>query len=527
MIKRRKGILLAAIFMVCGAVISLPLAVYPEFFSDDYTIVKQLDIVLGESKIVPVTNPKRIAIGNPAIADVVGAGNTELIVSAQAAGETNLQIWDDLGQREIVVRVFAEDLKKLQKRLEDLFLTAGVRGVKFQAGEQERKIFVLGDVPLRKKEVVKQLLESFKDKIIDLVTYSEDNPLVEVDVQILEIAKTAVDRLGFNWSTSLTFNELPIPATHTLNRQLGDAIKAVWQSQFDRTQLVATLNILEQDNLARTLARPKLVALSGKEARFLVGGEIPILSNVSVSSGTTTTSVEYVDYGVKLNISPEVKATGDILCKLEIEIKSVDTTTQLTVQTGTSVSTTTPGFKTRNAATELYLKNNQTIFLAGLINNDEANNLAQVPGLGSIPILGALFRSKDFRLGDTELVISITPKILKYGDMRQDIEDETSAQYSDDPAEAYVHMVQQLILKNVAYPMEAKRANISGQVVLSLHILSTGQLVNVVVSDSSGHKLLDNVAVYTVKRLAPFPVFPGSLTLKEIWVEIPIAYQLN
>lgn len=522
-----KGMFLAAVFVVFGAVISLPQAVYPEFFSDDYSAPKQLDMVLGESKVVPVTNPKRIAIGNPSIADVVGAGNAELLVSAQNPGETNLQIWDDMGQREIVVRVFAEDLKKLQKRLEDLFATAGVRGVKFQVGEQERKVFVLGDVPLRKKEVVQQLLESFREKIIDLVTYSEDNPLVEVDVQILEIQKTALDKLGFNWSTTLTFNEQPIPGIHTMNRQLGDVIKSIWQSQFDRTQLVATLNILEQDNLARTLARPKLVALSGKEARFLVGGEIPILSNVSVSSGTTTTSVEYVDYGVKLNISPEVKATGDILCKLEVEVKSVDTTTQLTVQTGTAVSTSTPGFKTRNAATELYLKNNQTVFLAGLINNEEANNLNQVPGLGSIPILGALFRSKDFRLGDTEMVISITPKILKYGDMRQDIQDEVVEKYSDEPAEAYSHMVQQLILKNAAYPMEAQRANISGQVVLSLHILSTGQLVNVVVSDSSGHKLLDNVALYTVKRLAPFPAFPTNLTLKEIWVEVPIAYQMN
>lgn len=525
--KRMKGVILAGAFLLLSTAVIQPQQGYPEFFSDDYGMNKQMDIVIGESKVVPVSNPKRIAIGNPAVADVIGAGNKELLVSAQSAGETNLQIWDDLGQREIMVRVFAEDLNKLKKRLEDLFATAGVRGVKFQVGEQERKVFVLGEVPLRKKEVVAQLLQNFKEKIIDLVTFSEDNPLVEIDVQILEIAKTAVDRLGFNWSTSITFNEQPIPAIHTMNRQLGDMVKSVWQSQFDRTALVATLNLLEQDNLARTLARPKLVALSGKEAKFLVGGEIPILSNVSVSSGTTTTSVDYVDYGVKLNIKPDVKVNGDILCKLEIEIKSVDRSTQLTVQTGTSVSTSTPGFKTRNASTELYLKNNQTIFLAGLINNDESNNLQQVPGLGSIPILGALFRSKDFQVGDTELVISITPRILKYGDLQEDINNEALSKSGEEPAEAYVHAVQQLILKNFSYPLEAQRSNLSGEVVLSLHLLSTGQLVNVLVSESSGHKLLDNAAVYTVKRLAPYPAFPGSLTLKEIWVEIPITYQLS
>ena len=220
--------------------------------------------------MIVVSNPKRIAIGDPAIADVAGASNTEIIVSAKSAGETNLQIWDDFGQREIAISVYAEDLGKLQKRLQDLFATAGIRGITFQVGEQERKVFALGEVPLRKKEVVMQLLENFKEKIINLITYSEDNPLVEIDVQVLEIAKTAIDKLGIDWSQSLTFNERPTPSTHTLNRHMGDALKSVWQSQFDRTALTAVLNIMQTDNLARVLARPKLVALSGKEAKILV-----------------------------------------------------------------------------------------------------------------------------------------------------------------------------------------------------------------------------------------------------------------
>jgi len=79
----------------------------------------------------------------------------------------------------------------------------------------------------------------------------------------------------------------------------------------------------------------------------------------------------------------------------------------------------------------------------------------------------------------------------------------------------------------VAYPMEARRANLSGSVVLSLHLASSGQLLNVVVSESSGHQLLDKAAVFTVKRLAPYPAFPKNLTLKEIWIEVPINYQLS
>ena len=517
------------VFLFLFLAILPALNVYPEFFSEDYGATRSMDIVLGESKVIEVMNPKRVAIGDPAIADVAGASSGELIVSAKAAGETNLQIWDDFGQREIVIRVIVEDLAKLKKRLEDLFFTGGIRGITFQVGDKERKIFVLGDLPVRKKDVVNQLLGNFSDKIINLVTYSEDNPLVEVDVQILEIAKTVVDKLGINWTNTFTFTESPAPTSHTLiNRHLGDLIQAVGQSQFTRNQLVATLNLLEQDNLARTLARPKLVALSGKEANFLVGGSVPVLSSVSVSSGTTTTSVEYIDYGIKLNIKPTVKETGDIQCQLEVEIKTIDTSTQLTVLTGGGVSSTTPGFKTRNATTELYLKNDQTIFLAGLINNEETNNLANIPWAGNIPIIGALFRSKDFRVGDTELVISITPKIANYGDMRQDIQKAAAKPKGDEePAETYIRTIQEKILGNVTYPLEAQRANLSGTVVLSLHLLSNGHLTNVVVNQSSGHKLLDSAAIYTVKRLAPYPVFSQGLTLKEIWVDVPITYQLN
>lgn len=521
--------ILTAVFFCSVFAAFFPRMVHPEFFSEEYGNPRQMDVVIGESKVLVVANPKKIAIGDPAIADVASASNKEILVSAKASGETNLQIWDDFGQREIVVRVFSEDLGKLKKRLEDLFSTAGIRGVTFQIGDQERKVFVLGDLPLRKKEVVAQLLESFKEKIINLVTYSEDYPLVEIDVQVLEIAKTAIDKLGINWSTSVTFSEPAMRGHMTLPQGMFDAVKGIGVANYTRTTMTALLNILEKDNMLRTLARPKLVALSGKEAKILVGGEVPVLSNVSVSSGTTTTSVSYVEYGIKLNIKPEVKETGDILCQLNVEVKTLDTSTQLTVQTGASISTTTPGFKNRTVSTELYLKNNQTIFMAGLIDNQETNNLAAVPGLGNLPIFGALFRSKDFQVGDSELVVSLTPRIVNYGDMRADIQDgaASSKNPDEDPADAYTRTVQERILKNVSYPMEAQRANLSGEVVLSLHLLSSGQLSNTVVTQSSGHKLLDNAAVFTVKRLAPYPPFPRGLLLKEIWVEVPITYQLS
>ncbi len=500
-----------------------------EYFDDYSGLPRNIDIILGESKVLPVSNPKRIAIGDPKVADVVGAGMTEIIISAKKAGETNLQIWDDLGQREISVRVFEEDLQRLKDRLEDLFRMAGVRGINFQIGEQERKVFALGDVPLRKQSVVDQLLESFEGRVINLVAYTEDSPVVEIDVQIMEIAKKAIDRLGIDWSPSITFSETNVVPHTMIPRHFPDMLKAIGQARFDRDALTATLHLLERDNLLHILARPKLVAVSGAEAKFLVGGEVPILGSVSNSSDITTTDVEYEEYGIKLNIKPEVMDNGDVRCQLEVEIRTIDTSTALSIQTGPAVTTSTPGFKVRNVSSELYLKDKDTVFLAGLIDSAQTNNLAQVPGLGNLPVFGALFRSKDFVAGANELVISLTPKVVRFGDLRDEVPGAqiTQQQLDEDPAEAYSRAVQEIILKNAGYPLEAQRANLSGEVVLSLHLLSSGQLVNVVVSQSSGHKMLDSAAVFSVKRMSPYPAFPKGLLLKEIWVEAPITYQMN
>ncbi len=164
-IKNLKASLQVLMVLGLSLLLSLPLG-HAEFFSDNYGIPKQLDIVVGETKVIPVSAPRRLAIGNPEIADVANVTGQEVLISAKAAGETNLQIWDEFGQREIVVRVFEEDLGKLKRRLEDLFETASIRGITFQIGTQERKVFVLGRVPLRKKRSSSNCLRISKKRLL-------------------------------------------------------------------------------------------------------------------------------------------------------------------------------------------------------------------------------------------------------------------------------------------------------------------------------------------------------------------------
>ncbi len=167
--------------------------------------------------------------------------------------------------------------------------------------------------------------------------------------------------------------------------------------------LLVNFAALEQEGLAKTLAEPNLLTLSGEAARFLAGGEVPI-PTASVNGVVT---VEWKQFGVGLVFSPVVLANGDINLKLESEVSSVDNT--ISVSTGTI---TVPGFKTRRATTVVELPSGGSLMIAGLLQDDAANAINAVPGIRDIPILGALFGSTAFQRDETELVITVTAYLV-------------------------------------------------------------------------------------------------------------------
>jgi pilus assembly protein CpaC len=161
----------------------------------------------------------------------------------------------------------------------------------------------------------------------------------------------------------------------------------------------AVLDLAESSGLATTLAQPNLTSLSGETASFLAGGEYPY----TVSNGTQGNSIEFKQYGVQLAFTPTVLADGRISLRVRPTVSSLDF----------SVDSSVPALKSRTAETTVELGSGQAFMIAGLLNNETANNINKVPGLGNLPILGSLFKSRSFQRNETELVIVVTPYLVK------------------------------------------------------------------------------------------------------------------
>jgi TonB family protein len=277
-----------------------------------------------------------------------------------------------------------------------------------------------------------------------------------------------------------------------------------------------------------------------------VGGEVPVLSgtvtaNSSSSTGvgaTTNGQVEYKEYGVILNIKPRLEESGRIHLNLDVQVSEV----------GDMISTSYALAYTmtkRTATTELFLDDNQTMALGGLIKKKTTEDLKRLPWLSEIPVLGAIFRQRTTQSGwtsdtdkinDTELFIMLTPHLvgreeaLKEEAKTTPLTNSVSSVNDDkikDPVLRYSKMVQKKILENLVYPSAAKEAGFQGTVKLSLKISPQGDLRDTKIKETSGYRTLDDDAFKTAQRISPYPPFPPEIKEKEVWVEIPIIYQLE
>lgn len=482
----------------------------------------EIIVTIPQIKTLPAYSPKRVAISNPQIADVTAVRETEIVLTPKAPGKTTLVVWDSRGQRAYSVRVISEDLEDAKFRIDKLISELGYQEVYSKISKEEDKILLLGSINNEgEKAKLDSLLTGFSAKLIDLVEVKEDNDLIQIDVEILEISKDELDDLGFDWASSISGTDTvgvkwTEKETPSYDIYKFGQLSRIW----DRGAISAQLNLLITRGKGRVLSRPKLVCLSGKEASFLVGGEIPVISTVAGSSGNSV-NVEYKEYGIRLDIKPTVKSDKSIQAALKIEVSEIDKANAVI-----AAGTYAVAFTKRNAETELYLGDNQTVFLAGLIKSKESKNVAKLPALGDLPILGALFRSKNFELGETELVISLTPHIFAQENKQKTVVSAAERQLPKSLLE-YYRTVQDRISKAVVYPEMARRENLEGEVDLSLHILRDGRLLNVIVHRPSGSKLLDDVSVNIVKAQAPFPPFPAATDLNEIWVDVPIVFKNN
>jgi pilus assembly protein CpaC len=244
-----------------------------------------------------------------------------------------------------------------------------------------------------------------------------------LEVRFIEISRTASRELGIQWNrfgestitnigNRVSPNNLPLTASSIAAETAAGVLSNASPFGFLVGRIVANgattdvlINALEEKGIARSLAEPNLVALSGDTASFLAGGEYPI--PVSGSFGNIT--VDYKKYGVGLAFTPTVLGQGLINLRIEPEVSQIDTTHTVSVSNGISV----PALIVRRASTTVELRDGQSFVIGGLLQSDNKNAIEQLPWLGSVPVLGALFSSKSFQKNETDLAIIVTPHLVR------------------------------------------------------------------------------------------------------------------
>ena len=504
---------------------------------------EDVKLYMGEVKFVLASNPMRVAIGNPAIADVASVSRTEVAITPKSVGNTTLVIWDNFGEQSYTIRVFAEDTSETKRRVDTLIEKLNLPEVYTKADDAEAKVIILGKVKNpTDRERIATILGVLKDKTVDLTSVKEEETVIEIDTQILELQKGSEQKLGFEWPQSITLTESTGSAS-TITSKWSSLFRI---SQITRAPFATTLDTLIQENKVHVLSRPRVSCLSGKEAKLLVGGEVPVLSGTVTAGGgssggigSTPGSVEYKEYGVTLTIKPRVDENGRIRLNLDLNVSELGNV----VSTQFALAYT---FTKRTATTELYLDDGETVAIGGLIKKKTEEDLRKFPWLSEIPVLGAFFRAKDtvegggsvsgagLSNGDSELFITLTPHIVRQAMKPQDKErlirnvvPVVSAEETMDPITKYSRIIQKRILDSLTYPQNAKEAGFQGTTRLRLKLSYQGELLDAEVKSSSGYKVLDDNAVNTAKMSASYPPFPPAIKDKEIWVEIPVIYQLE
>lgn len=369
----------------------------PEGKTEEPAAVQEtLSLIVGELKIIPVQAVRRVAIGEPEIADISVLNNEEILLMSKAPGNTILIIWDNNGKRSIQVVVIAKETAEILGQTEQIQnLLQSLKLPKIKIKVEGGKIFLIGDV-LRAADLenLQKALTPF-EKVNNLVKVSERQPLVQIDLEVLEVGKTDLKNLGVSWTTSMLYTE-PSPGNSSLPQLLR-------VSEWSRETITARLNMLKEEDKARTLSNPSMLTASGKEAELLIGGEVPIV--VAETDGRS--SVEWKPYGIIFKIKPTVTQKNEINTTINAEISELDWTNAVSQQ-----GFQAPAVKKRTAQTELYLNDGDTIILGGLIKNEESKNIDRAPFLSNVPVLGSIFRSTQFKMGNSELVIAVTSTIV-------------------------------------------------------------------------------------------------------------------
>ena len=491
---------------------------------------QNISMIRGEVKIISVHGLERIAIADSDIVDFdLEDGMIEIV--AKTIGISAIFIWDEMGKRTIMVHVSAQDLSSVRNRIQNLLDLAELSDmIELTVNKEEGRIVVSGFVLEDRREDLKGVLGPFSESMINLVQDQKEEDLIQVNLQITELNTSLSKVLGIDWSTGGNISGIQPSYVESFPEDLTGSVKDYFRiGSFKRSMssvLSAQIKALVESGEGRVLSEPKLLVTGGAEARILVGGQIPIRTTTS-SAENVQENVTYKDYGIEMTVRPVIINEDQVDITLDISISDIDPSNS---------SSDNVAFVTRQASTKLVLDNNETNILGGLIRQLKSQTKKSVPILSRVPLFGALFRYEGSNIPsiDQELIISITPRILKYSKKKQErrarkdknLKDKKEKFFSKG-GQKYIQGIKRNIIRSIKYPKEALKQGLEGVVKIELLILNDGSLSKSSIKESSGYDLLDKSTVNVIKRIAPFDAFPSDVGLQEVSVSIPIVYKLK
>lgn len=374
----------------------------------------KLVVTVGKSLVIDSPlDIRRLSVANGDLAEAVAVNPKEVLINGKTPGETSLIVWQQNGSRliyDLTVRMSNTKLEAVRQQIARDFPKEEIN-VTFE----NDTAFVRGTVhDVTAAERVMSMASTL-GKTVNLLRV--DVPPVEqqvvLKVKFANVDRSASSQLGADFA-SFAFNQQsqigtgpPIAKLEdgTLKYVIGQAVNIFLQRP--DINLAAAITALQSKRLLEILAEPNLLAISGQPASFLAGGEFPF-PIVQPSSGAAAITVMWREYGIRLNFQPQVTPRGTIRLKVAPEVSSLDYANAVTVQ-----GQTIPGIATRRVQTEIELESMQSFVIAGLLDQQTSEGLSKVPGISSIPVLGKLFQNKTMNRHNSELMVIITPELVR------------------------------------------------------------------------------------------------------------------
>jgi pilus assembly protein CpaC len=385
----------------------------------------EVQLLVGRSTLVNIgAQITRVSLTSPTVADAMVTTPSQLLIHGKTAGTISMFVWDKAGgikRYEVVVR---RDLSQLVEQMKQLF-----PGEPIEVHSNGKDVVISGVVSSKyvvdkASDVASGYVEK-KDDVVNLLRQAEGvaSDQVMLRVRFAEVSRTAMTELGVNllaagykngrWFGRTTTQQFAAPNFDTQGSSSGTTLTFsdfLNLFLFDNKNNIGTVvKALQTKGLFQSLAEPNLIADNGKEASFLAGGEYPY-PVVQGSSGGTTVTIQFKEFGVRLHFTPTIVGGDLVKLKVAPEVSSLDFANAVSIS-GFRV----PAITTRRTDTEVELQDGQTFAIAGLLNSTVTSQLQKIPGIGDIPVLGLLFKSKAAQKDQTELVVMITPQILKRG----------------------------------------------------------------------------------------------------------------